>query len=163
MLPIESKYRRACTILRYAADAALILAVISAALLLLNRLGVVFPVEGISMPPVLHTGDLALVAPTSVSSVPLGDVIVYRSPMDIFVIHRVIERGSGYVVVKGDNNPFPDPWDVTNSMLVGRVFAVVDYLGYMALPPYTYSIALALVVLYAAYLACRRIDRRPLK
>ncbi|BBE42907.1 signal peptidase I [Conexivisphaera calida] len=159
MLPAGPKYGRMCKILRYAADAVLILAVISAALLLLNRLGVAFPVEGISMLPALHTGDLALVVPTSVSSVPLGDVVVYRSPMGIFVIHRVIERGSGYVVVKGDNNPFPDPWDVTNSMLVGRVFAVVDYIGYLALPPYTYSIALALVVMYVAYLACRRIGR----
>ncbi|MGC8555461.1 MAG: signal peptidase I [Conexivisphaera sp.] len=147
---------RACTALRYAADAALVLAIISASLLALNRAGLAFPVEGVSMLPVLRTGDLALVAPAPPSSLGVGDVIVYRSPLGFFVIHRIIEVGNGYVVVKGDNNPFPDPWKVTGQMIAGRVVAVVDYLGYLALPPWTYAVAASLVALYVAYAACRR-------
>jgi signal peptidase I len=146
---------RSCAIIRYAADAALILALLAASLLILNRLGAAFPVEGISMLPVLHNGDLAIVVPTSVNSVPLGDVVVYRAPIGTFIIHRVVERGNGYLVVKGDNNPYPDPWKVTGSMLVGRVAAVVDYVGYLALPPWTYLIASVLVILYVAYIICR--------
>lgn len=147
---------RACAALSYATYAALALAAASAALLALNRLGLAFPVEGVSMLPVLHMGDLVLVAPANVSSVPLGDIVVYRSPIGIFVVHRVVEIGNGYLVVKGDNNLFPDPWKVTNSMLVGRAFLVIDYLGYLALPPYTYIIALALLSLYLLHLLCRK-------
>ncbi len=148
--------RAACRAIRYAGYVALALAVASAALLLMNRLGLAFPVEGVSMLPVLRTGDLALTLPSSVSAVQPGDVIVYRSPAGFLVIHRVLEKGNGYLIVKGDDNPVPDPWRVTNSMIVGRVYLVIDYLGYMALPPFTYSVAAVLVALYALYAACER-------
>lgn len=148
-----------CRALARAADAALALAALSAALIALNRLGLAFPVEGVSMLPALRAGDLALAVPAGIGSLHLGDIVVYRSPTGILIIHRVVARGDGYLIVKGDNNPLPDPWGVTQQMIVGRVIAVVDYLGYAALPPWTYAVAAAVVALYAAYAACRRAAR----
>ncbi len=129
------------------------------ALLLLNYLRFAFPVEGVSMQPVLWTGYLAFVEPTTISQLaPNSSIIVYHNPFyRELVIHMVIKKIDNYaVIVKGVNsitNPFPDlnytsggPLLVTQNMIVGKVIFWVPYLGYMLLYPYNYAIIILFVL-----------------
>ena len=66
-------------------------------------------VEGNSMLPTLHNGDLVLIYKPGPGDIKPGDIIVYRSPsQNKLVIHRVIEVnrcGPQYCyITKGDNN-----------------------------------------------------------
>ncbi len=87
-------------------------------------------VEGISMEPLLQTGDVVFVVKTSPSQIKVGDVIVYHRYGGGFIIHRVIEirrispTTTGLVfITKGDNNPYPDP-PVPASQVVGKVVSI---------------------------------------
>jgi len=133
--------------------------VLYAILLLLNYLHYAFPVEGVSMQPVLWTGYLAFVQPTTISQlVPNSSIIVYYNPFyKELVIHMVIKKIDNYaVIVKGVNtitNPFPDlnyssgtPLLVTQNMIIGKVIFWVPYLGYILLSPYDYIIVILFVI-----------------
>jgi signal peptidase I len=117
-----------------------------------NYFSVSFPVTGISMTPAIVSGDLALVQPVNISTVKVGDVIVYRDG-GIDVIHRVVsigdEGGTVVLVVKGDNNPAPDPVHPTSDLLVGKVVFVVKYFGHLVTYPFNYLLAVLLVSLLA--------------
>jgi signal peptidase I len=132
--------------------------VLYAILLLLNYLHYAFPVEGVSMQPVLWTGYLVFVQPTTISQlVPNSSIIVYYNPFyKELVIHMVIIKIDNYaVIVKGVNtitNPFPDlnyssgmPLLVTQNMIIGKVIFWVPYLGYILLFPYNYIIIILFV------------------
>ncbi len=71
-------------------------------------------VEGRSMEPLLHTGDLVILVKKDPLNINVGDIIVYRSGAK-FVIHRVIHKyevdGRHCFVTKGDNNWSPDMGD----------------------------------------------------
>jgi hypothetical protein len=67
-----------------------------------------------SMDPVIDRGANALqVVPASMDDIEVGDIVSYRHRSGRIVIHRVIEKNiderGWYVIVKGDNNPQPDP------------------------------------------------------
>lgn len=76
-------------------------------------------VEGVSMEPGLSRGDLVLVRGGSESEV--GDAVLYRDPtLGVRVLHRVIAKENGRLVLKGDANDFvddarPRPSDVVGS------------------------------------------------
>ncbi len=68
-------------------------------------------VNGRSMYPLLHSGDVAIILPFK--NIRLGDIIIFRNDADELVIHRVIailecDNGSKIYITKGDNNPFND-------------------------------------------------------
>ena len=72
-------------------------------------------VEGSSMEPLLHTGDLVLLTKKPPEDVEVGDIVVY-SWGGKYVIHRVIHKyvspqGEVCIVTKGDNNVLPDLGD----------------------------------------------------
>ncbi|MDQ1684228.1 MAG: signal peptidase [Frankiaceae bacterium] len=82
-------------------------------------------VDGHSMDPTFHLGDLAIVRRQS--SYQVGDAVAYRIPKGEFgagalVIHRLIggDGHDGYVT-KGDNKDRPDEWHPKTSDIVGRV------------------------------------------
>ena len=84
-----------------------------------------------SMEPGIQRGDIVVSAPSVEAGV--GDIIAYASPQGI-VVHRVIDESleDGEVVykTKGDANNAPDPWVVPKESVIGRVVAVIPYLGY---------------------------------
>ena len=81
------------------------------ALALTGRLGIAV-VEGISMEPTFHTGDIVFLEKKVPGEIQPGDIVVYKR-YNGYIIHRVIgvanNGGTLCYIVKGDNNPFPDP------------------------------------------------------
>jgi len=76
--------------------------------------------HGISMEPRFHTGDLAVLRPTT--SYEVGDVVAYRSAtLHTVVMHRIVGRDGTGFVFKGDNNSWLDPDHPTQADLLGRL------------------------------------------
>lgn len=69
-------------------------------------------VEGRSMEPLFHTGDVVFLTKKPPEEIKVGDIIVYTTPDGRYIIHRVIDvykvDDTFCYVVKGDNNPVPD-------------------------------------------------------
>jgi len=84
--------------------------------------------SGISMQPMIHRNDLALVR--AQASYHVGDVVLYdnqllRKP----VLHRIVLIQNGDYYFRGDNNDFVDPGYATRSELVGKLWVHVSGLG----------------------------------
>ncbi len=76
-------------------------------------------VNGISMEPNYHTGDLVIVRKAGTYQV--GDVITYRdAEMGAYVIHRIIGIEQGQFIIKGDNNSWIDAYQPTPDEIIGK-------------------------------------------
>ncbi|MQA63528.1 MAG: signal peptidase I [Actinophytocola sp.] len=82
-------------------------------------------VDGVSMEPGMHTGDLAIVQKTG--DYAPGDVIAFRVPHrdgrhSAAVIHRIIggDSATGFQM-RGDNNDWDDPWRPRDTDIVGEL------------------------------------------
>jgi signal peptidase I len=83
---------------------------------------------GVSMEPRFHTGDLALVRPTSEYKV--GDITAYWSTLlHKVVLHRIHAIDGNTYVFKGDNNNFLDPTHPTRAQLLGKLWLHVPGAG----------------------------------
>ncbi len=64
-------------------------------------------VDGASMEPKLHRGDLVVVRDQG--RVEVGDIVLYRNTqLGVRVLHRVIREEGGRLVLQGDANDFVD-------------------------------------------------------
>ena len=81
-------------------------------------------VDGTSMEPLLHTGDLAVAS--RLPGHELGDLVVFAIGPGSLVIHRLVDRDpNGEWITQGDNKPARDPWTVADSAIQGTyLFAV---------------------------------------
>ena len=84
-----------------------------------------------SMLPFLDENSNAIeVIPRNENDIKIGDIVSYRAFTNDIVIHRVIEKGTDeqgvYFILKGDNNPYPDPEKVRFSQ-IQRVLVAVIY------------------------------------
>jgi signal peptidase I len=79
-------------------------------------------VNGISMEPNFHRGDLVVVKPFSQYHV--GDAIVYRNQglggKNVF--HRIIELNLDRYVLKGDNNSWIDTYQPAGEEVIGKLW-----------------------------------------
>jgi len=76
-----------------------------------------------SMYPTLYPGDLLLL--TKGEDLKIGDIIVYRSPYDKNIVHRIIDiittnTGERRYVTKGDHNSNPDWYNPTDRDIIGK-------------------------------------------
>lgn len=99
------------------------------------------------MEPTLFEGDLLVVEGISGRADEIrvgenGDIIVFRQPApftgkEILIPHRAVHKeymGDGwYFKTRGDNNPSPDPWYVSEDRIVGKVVYRLPYIGYVPL------------------------------
>ncbi len=101
-------------------------------------------VENTSMLPTLEPGDLVVIQGVTLSSLKVGDIIVYDPPCSttgVSVIHRVIQFQGGGVVTRGDNNGYTDiagglsDGPVTLDCVEGRVVFVIPYVELLASLP----------------------------
>ena len=84
-----------------------------------------------SMDPLFDEGHYAIeVTPKNESDIHIGDIISYVPDNNSgAIVHRVIaidNDGDWYAIVRGDNNPLPDPGKVRFSE-VKRVMAAIIY------------------------------------
>ena len=87
-----------------------------------------------SMRPTVSPGDLAVTQAVPVSSLKVGDVIVFFPPVDSTepVMHRIVSLGNGVITTRGDANNVDDPWQVTlTGTTAYRMVAVVPFLGWL--------------------------------
>jgi signal peptidase I len=90
-------------------------------------------VDGHSMDPTLHMGDLAVVHRHAHYA--KGDVVAYRVPRDefgagAFVIHRIVAgNGRTGFTTQGDNRTAPDIWHPRDADILGVVTLRVPGIG----------------------------------
>ncbi len=85
-------------------------------------------VNGISMEPNYHTGDLVIVRKAQTYQV--GDVVTYRdAEMGTYVIHRIIGIEQGKFVIKGDNNSWVDAYHPNPDEIVGKQWVYAPKAG----------------------------------
>jgi signal peptidase I len=85
-------------------------------------------VDGVSMNPKLHAGDLVLLHPAATYGV--GDVVGYHNlQLGRLVLHRIVGQTGDRYVLKGDNNSFLDSYHPTQDQLVGRLWIHVPKVG----------------------------------
>lgn len=103
-------------------------------------------VSGVSMQPTYHTGDLVIAAKSSHYSI--GDVIVYEvADGDIHgrVIHRIVTQlPDGNFQTRGDNKPYPDPWEVRPGWIYGHAITMIPQ-GYKAIALLRSPLVLAVI------------------
>ena len=84
--------------------------------------------DGASMEPKLHAGDLALVR--AEGSVGKGDVVLYEHPgLRAHVLHRIVRETGGRFVLKGDNNDFLDSVHPTPDEIEGKLWVTLPGVG----------------------------------
>lgn len=85
-------------------------------------------VNGNSMEPVYHRGDLVIVS--TAQDYGVGDIITYRHPDIGQIIHRIVEENDGgRFVTKGDNNSWLDPYLPSQADIVGKSWIHVPSAG----------------------------------
>ena len=84
--------------------------------------------SGISMEPMLHAGDLAVVRERD--SYRVGDVVAfYNKDLKRVVLHRILKREGELYVFKGDNNDFIDSYRASREDLIGELWIKVPAAG----------------------------------
>ncbi|MBK6318294.1 MAG: signal peptidase I [Dehalococcoidia bacterium] len=84
-------------------------------------------INGNSMEPGMHRGDLAIVR--EADRYETGDVVTYQHPQIGPVIHRIIGRDGARYVFQGDHNDFIDPYHPTQDELIGELWVHVPGFG----------------------------------
>jgi signal peptidase len=87
-----------------------------------------------SMRPTISPGDVAVTQTVAVSSLKVGDVIVFFPPTSTTepVMHRIVSLVNGVITTRGDANNVNDPWQVTlTGTTAYRMVAVVPFIGWL--------------------------------
>lgn len=79
----------------------------------------------------INVNDIVVIKKVeSLDEISLYDVVSYRHPSGVNVIHRVVEKTDSYLLTQGDANAEDDGVKVTLAMLNGRYTGVsIPYLG----------------------------------
>jgi hypothetical protein len=80
--------------------------------------------RGMSMYPLVQTGDTLRIEPASATELNIGDIVFYRLPIGTYVIHRLIKKnGNATLITKGDNQPHYDT-PISIDDVLGRVVQI---------------------------------------
>ena len=83
--------------------------------------------RGDSMLPTTQNGALSLVHHCHMEDVKVGDVVLYwYEPDEIYIGHRVVEKGEDYLITRGDANPDNDLIPVTGETLLGKEILYIN-------------------------------------
>lgn len=95
---------------------------------------ILYVVVSDSMEPTLYEGDIAIVEDNP-NNIQVGDIVIYNATWySKPIIHRVIGikqdyYGNTFYVMKGDNNPVPDPELVYRSQITSKVEYSIPKIG----------------------------------
>ena len=83
-----------------------------------------------SMHPIYDRGD-AIIYDKKYDDLEVGDIIAFEKS-NVIITHRIvrINKNTGYIKTKGDNNNAADFFDITTSEVLGKVEYKVKYIGY---------------------------------
>ena len=85
-------------------------------------------INGISMEPNYHTGDLALVRQAPAYQV--GDIVTYHDArMNANIIHRIIDIKEDHFILKGDNNSWIDGYQPISDEILGKLWIYLPKFG----------------------------------
>ncbi len=85
-------------------------------------------VNGNSMEPLFHSGDLVIVR--SADFYQVGDVVAYKNmQLGKFVIHRIVGENSDQFVLQGDNNTWTDGYEPASSEIIGKQWIHIPFIG----------------------------------
>lgn len=101
-----------------------------------------------SMEPTISQGDYVMFKKTGFENIQKDDIIVYRSSEGRFIIHRVIEKYSDFLIVKGDANIAADSENVTADMLLGKYTCTISFLDFLSGGVSRNSLFILLIVLF---------------
>lgn len=91
-----------------------------------------FSVQSGSMSPAFNKGDAVFVRPADTGSLREGDIITVKTPDGTrYFTHRItrVEPENNAVYTKGDANKSEDPMPADMSLIAGKVWFSVPYLG----------------------------------
>lgn len=104
-------------------------------------------VNGLSMEPNYHTGDLIIVR--RAVDYKVGEVVTYHDAlMAVNVIHRIISVESGRYSLKGDNNSWVDEYQPSREEILGKLWIYIPKAASAALwirKPLNLALAAALL------------------
>jgi signal peptidase len=95
-------------------------------------------VAGGSMEPKMYPGDVVIIIKTPADNVETGDIIQFRVPDGVTIMHRVIEiqetgEGSKVFITKGDATDKPDPEPVLPDNVVGKAIMTIPKVGWVSI------------------------------
>ena len=112
-----------------------------------------------SMRPTISPGDMAVTQAVPVSSLKVGDVIVFYPPgvTSEPVMHRIVSLENGLIKTRGDANNVDDSWQVTlKGTTAYRMVAVVPFIGWLIELQRPALIVAGLLVVLAILLEIRK-------
>ena len=91
-----------------------------------------------SMEPKMYAGDVVIIAKVPADNVELGDIIQFRVPEEVTIMHRVIEiqeteEGGKLFITKGDANDKPDSEPVMPENVVGKAVMTIPKIGWASI------------------------------
>jgi signal peptidase I len=99
-------------------------------------------VNGNSMEPLYHKGDLVIVQ--SAAAYQVGEIVTYRHPQIGSVIHRIIGRDGERYVMKGDHNTWTDSYKPGRGDVLGKAWIYLPSAGALLMQLRT-PLAMALI------------------
>ena len=123
------------------------LAVSVIVLSLLGYLSFAIVVSG-SMEPTVPRGSLAVVFKSGDYGV--GDVVLFKA-YNRLILHRIVGLEDGCFLTKGDANVNRDAWGVVDENIVGELYLVVPYLGFVVnglRRPLVFAVLITLLYLF---------------
>ncbi|MCD6241513.1 signal peptidase I [Candidatus Bathyarchaeota archaeon] len=91
------------------------------------------PVYTGSMEPAIPVGSVVVIKPANPDTLKVGDIICFKieGESSTTVTHRIINITDEGFITKGDANEDLDQWIVKKENIIGKVIAVIPYLGYL--------------------------------
>jgi len=91
------------------------------------------PVYTGSMEPTIPVGSIVVIKPANSETLKVGDIICFKVETErpTTVTHRIIGITSQGFITKGDANEDPDTWIVKKQDVIGKVIAIIPYIGYL--------------------------------
>ena len=91
-----------------------------------------------SMEPKMYAGDVVVIAKVPADNIKTGDIIQFRVPEGVTIMHRVIEvqeteEGSKTFITKGDANDQPDSEPVSPENVVGKAVLTIPKIGWASI------------------------------
>ncbi len=125
---------------------------------------------GGSMYPTILPGEVAVIAAVPAASLHKGEIVLARVPpvdermygYEPLILHRIVavggRPGDRWIHTRGDHNRAPEQFLIPTGDVVGRMVALIPYVGYALLFVHSRFALIAAAALFALYILYRLVD-----